>query len=172
MVSVPYSHTGDQVWILWRGGNIPYGACLVAQWVKNLPAFQETQETWVWSLGWEDPLEEEVATHSRTLAWRIPWTREPDRLELDRAKVTEHWSHVTACVLCYAFSERNYQRGSIYFMFIKYECMIILNFILYSLNWAPFHGFLDYVKLNIISNSYHCVNTQLKYFLDSYKWNS
>ena len=38
------------------------------------------QETWAQSLGWEDPLEEEMATHSRILAWRIPWTEEPGRL--------------------------------------------------------------------------------------------
>ena len=38
---------------------------------------QEMQETWVRSLGWEDPLEEEMATHSSILAWRIPWTEEP-----------------------------------------------------------------------------------------------
>ena len=38
------------------------------------------QETWVQPLGWEDPLEEGMATHSRTLAWRIPWTEEPGRL--------------------------------------------------------------------------------------------
>ena len=44
---------------------------LVAQLVKNLPA---VQETWVQSLGWEDPLEEGKATHSSILAWRIPWT--------------------------------------------------------------------------------------------------
>ena len=49
------------------------GASLVAQMVKNLPAVQETQ---VGSLGWEDPLEVEMATHSRILAWRIPWTEE------------------------------------------------------------------------------------------------
>ena len=49
----------------------------MAQMVKNLPA---TQETWVRSLGWEDPLEEETATHSSILAWRIPWTEEPGRL--------------------------------------------------------------------------------------------
>ena len=42
---------------------------------------QETQETWVPSLGWEDPLEEEVATHSSMLAWRIPWTEETGRLQ-------------------------------------------------------------------------------------------
>ena len=40
----------------------------MAQWVKHLPAVQETQETWVQSLGWEDPLEEEMATHSNILA--------------------------------------------------------------------------------------------------------
>ena len=46
-------------------------ASLVAQLVKNLPA---TWETWVQSLGWEDPLEKGKATHSSILAWRIPWT--------------------------------------------------------------------------------------------------
>ena len=43
----------------------------MVQQVKNLPAMQETQETWVRSLGWEDPLEESMATHSSILAWRI-----------------------------------------------------------------------------------------------------
>ena len=52
----------------------------MAQWVKNLSAMQETQEMWVQSLGWEDPLEEEMATHSSILAWRIPWTEELGRL--------------------------------------------------------------------------------------------
>ena len=47
------------------------GASLVDQLVKNLPAIQET---WVRSLGWEDPLEKGTATHSSILAWRIPWT--------------------------------------------------------------------------------------------------
>ena len=42
---------------------------------------QEMQETWVRPLGWEDPLEEEMATHISTLAWRIPWTEEPSRLQ-------------------------------------------------------------------------------------------
>ena len=44
----------------------------VAQLVKNLPAIQETQEMWVRSLGWEDLLQEEMATHSSILAWKIP----------------------------------------------------------------------------------------------------
>ena len=53
-------------------------ASLVAELVKNLPAMQET---WVQSLGWEDPLEKEMATYSSTLAWKIPWTEEPGRLQ-------------------------------------------------------------------------------------------
>ena len=48
--------------------------------VKNLPAMQEIQETQVKSVGQEDLLEGEMATHSRILAWRIPWTEEPGRL--------------------------------------------------------------------------------------------
>jgi len=51
---------------------------LVAQLVKNLPA---VQETWVQFLGWEDPLEKEMAIHSSILAWRIPWTEEPGGLQ-------------------------------------------------------------------------------------------
>ena len=46
--------------------------------VKNLPAMRET---WVRSLGWEDPLEKDMATRSRILAWRIPWTEEPGELQ-------------------------------------------------------------------------------------------
>ena len=49
----------------------------MAQRVKNLPAIQETQETGVLSLGWKDPLGEEMTTHSSILSWRIPWTEEP-----------------------------------------------------------------------------------------------
>ena len=50
----------------------------MTQMVKNLPAMQET---WVRSLGWEDTLEAGMATHSSILAWRIPWTEEPDGLQ-------------------------------------------------------------------------------------------
>ena len=53
-------------------------ASLVAQSVKNLPAMQKT---WVQFLGWEDPLEKEMATHSSMLAWKIPWTQESGRLQ-------------------------------------------------------------------------------------------
>ena len=54
-----------------------YWASLVAQLVENLPA---VRETWAPSLGWEDPLEKEMATHSSILAWKIPWLEEPGGL--------------------------------------------------------------------------------------------
>ena len=59
----------------------------VAQMVKRLPAMQETQ---VRSLGWEDPLEKEMATHASTLAWKIPWTEEPGRLQSMGSQRVEH----------------------------------------------------------------------------------
>ena len=55
-----------------------WGTSLVAQLVKRLPTMRETQ---VRSLGREDPLEKEMAIHSSTLAWRIPWREEPGRLQ-------------------------------------------------------------------------------------------
>ena len=60
---------------------------MVAQIVKNLPAVRETQ---VQSLGQEDPLEEEMATHSSILAWKIPWTEEPGRLQSMGSQGIEH----------------------------------------------------------------------------------
>ena len=66
--------TGIQI-----GYSLQYSwASLVAQLVKNPP---EMQETWVQSLGWDDPLEKEMATHCSNLAWRIPRMEEPGRLQ-------------------------------------------------------------------------------------------
>ena len=57
--------------------------------VKNLPALQET---WVQPLGWDDPLEEDMATHSSILAWRIPWTEEPGGLQsMGSQRVRHDW---------------------------------------------------------------------------------
>ena len=61
-----------------EGTNLFLRASLVAQRLKHLP---EMWETWVQSLGREDPLEKEMAPHSSTLAWRIPWMEEPGRLQ-------------------------------------------------------------------------------------------
>ena len=63
---------------------------LVAQMVKNPPAMQET---WIQSLGPEDPLEKGMATHSSVLAWRIPWTEEPHQLQsMDLQRVGHYWA--------------------------------------------------------------------------------
>ena len=51
---------------------------------------QETEEMWVQTLGWEDPLEKEMATHSNILAWEIPWTEEPEGLQSMESKRTGH----------------------------------------------------------------------------------
>ena len=67
--------------------HFPLWASLIAQLVKNLPAVQETQ---VWSLGWEDPLEKEMATHSSTLAWKITWTEKPGGLQSMGLQRVEH----------------------------------------------------------------------------------
>ena len=62
--------------------------------LKNLPAVQKTQETWVQSLGREDTLENEMAIHSRILAWKIPWTEEPGGLQsMGSQRVRHDWAH-------------------------------------------------------------------------------
>ena len=80
-------NAGDLSWIPGLGRSPGEGkgyplqyswAFLVAQMIKNLP---ETWETWVQYLGWEDPLEKEMTTHSSILAWRIPWTEEPEGIQ-------------------------------------------------------------------------------------------
>ena len=62
----------------------------VVQQVKNPPAVQQTQETQVQSLGWEDPLEEEMTTCSSILTWEIPWTEEPDELQCKESQRVRH----------------------------------------------------------------------------------
>ena len=58
--------------------------------LKSLPTMWET---WVWSLGWEDPLEKEMATHSSILAWKIPWTEAPGRLQsMGSQRVGHDWA--------------------------------------------------------------------------------
>ena len=82
----------------------------MAQWVKNPPAMQETQETWVRSLGWEDPLEEEIAACCVILAWKIPRTEEPgglqstgsQRIKYDQA--TEHKITEISDIIQYFFA--------------------------------------------------------------------
>ena len=72
--------------------------------VKNLPA---VQETWIRSLGCEDPLEECMTTHSRILAWEIPWTEEPGRLQSTGSQSQTRPSHETQHRFVIAFLPRS-----------------------------------------------------------------
>ena len=67
-----------RVYIEWLGFIMCKWTSLVGQRLKHLPAMRET---WVQSLGWEDPLEKEMAIYPSTIAWKIPWTEEPGRLQ-------------------------------------------------------------------------------------------
>ena len=76
-----WGHTWLRDWneLNWTELNVSSFSFLFLNWrVKHLPAMQET---WVWSLGQEYPLEKAMATHSSTLAWKIPWTEKPGRLQ-------------------------------------------------------------------------------------------
>ena len=78
---------------------VKYWTSLVAQMVKGLSTMWET---WVQSLGWEDPLEKEMAIHSRAIAWKIPWTEEPGRLQPMGSQRVEHdWA--TSLLLSIAY---------------------------------------------------------------------
>ena len=76
---------------------------------KNPPAMQELQETGIWALGQEDPLEEGMATHSSILAWRIPWTVEPVGLQSIGSQGTGHNWTFLACTHAYKSHFGNYR---------------------------------------------------------------
>ena len=74
---------------------------LVAQMVKRLPIMRET---WVWSLGREDLLEKEIAIHSSTLAWKIPWMEEPGKLQsMGSQRVGHDWATSMSCHVMYIY---------------------------------------------------------------------
>ena len=80
------------------------GASLVSHMVKNLPAMQEAR---VWSLCWDYPLEKGMATHSSTLAWRIPWTEEPGRLQsMGLQRVRYDWATNTFTFVSWCLGSR------------------------------------------------------------------
>ena len=82
-----------------------FGASLVAQRLKHLPGMRETR---VWSLGWDDPLEKEMATHSSTLAWRIPWREEPGRLQsMGLQRAGHEWATLLTYLLALATHFKN-----------------------------------------------------------------
>ena len=103
------SHEENIRWALTEGHSAKW-IRFVAQMVENLPVMQETQ---VQSLGWEAPLEKGKATHFRILAWRIPWTEEPGRLQsLGSQRVGHNWTtntHMQTSVFRYYLSKRRIQ---------------------------------------------------------------
>ena len=129
-------------WLLltWKIPNIH--RTQVAQSIKTPPAIQEMQETWVWSLGREDPLEKGMATHSSILAWRIPWTEHPGGLQSMGSQTVKHdWSdlahmqfqHVVIiwCFLIYRFTPTSFFVCScwqIHPLFYRVPCMLIFMF--------------------------------------------
>ena len=96
---------------LFRGTFYTCRASLVAQMVKHLPV---KQETWVQSLGQEDPLEKEMATHSSTAAWKIPWMEETGRLQ---SMGSQRIGHDWATSLVHWFDTCKYARN------ISYSCI-------------------------------------------------
>ena len=106
--------------------SVLHRASLVAQSVKNLPAVQETQ---VWSLGWEDPLEKEMAAHSRTLAWKISWTEEPGGLQSMGSQRARHdWATNTHSVLHQAITSGCHWVAALYLIVI-----LSLSFLIFFL---------------------------------------
>ena len=101
-------------------------ASLVAQMVKNLPIMWET---WVWSLGWEDPLEESMATHSSILALRTPWTEEPGELQsMGFQRVGYNWATNTQWHLVnYTLAKKLSLQYNLCFWFSMLKCYKILS---------------------------------------------
>ena len=93
----------------------------MAQTVKNLRAMQKT---WVRSLGWEDPLEKEMAIHPSTLAWKIPWMEDPGRLQSMGLQRVGH-NQVTSVSLSLYFDPRS----GCWKTFIKLRWIVLLFFL-------------------------------------------
>ena len=107
-----------------------FGASLVAQRIRHLPAMQETQ---VRSLGWEDPLEKEMATHSSIPAWRIPWTEEPGGLQSTGSQRVRHdWATYITIYMKYHLQQKK-----------------ILTFLKFSFNFT-YRIHCSFVKLTVI----------------------
>ena len=120
--------------------------CLVAQSEKRLPAMRET---WVRFLGWEDPLEKEMAIHSSTLACKIPWMEEPDRLQsMGSQRVGHDWatslslSRYIAKINDYNDKQIKQVKDLRYFHHITWLCFcLILNNLFKSKTYERLYGF-------------------------------
>ena len=112
------------------------GASLVAQTVKRLPAMWETQ---VRSLVREDPLEKEMAIHSSTLVWKIPWTEEPGRLQsMGSQRVRHNWVTSLSFPFLYMWVGKGYEEWNI-------SCEFLISV---GTNIVSFGNFLCYTQLS------------------------
>ena len=125
---------------------------LIAQMVKHLPVMQETQ---VWSLDWEDPLEKEEATHSSILAWKIPWTEDPGRLQsMQLQRVGHDWvthTHTSSgcqilCSKVMIFLFQFYWETIEIYPCIKFQC---------TEWWLDLHILLNVLSVDLVS--IHCL---------------
>ena len=119
-------------------GNLLGGSiCLVAQIIKNLHATQDTQ---LWSLGWEDPLEKGIATHSNILAWRIRWQRSP--AGYIQSMGSQSWTQLTVSLslftLVKGFSIVNEAEVYVYFWISRAFSVIQWTLAAWSLVSLPF----------------------------------
>ena len=130
-----------------------YWVSLAAQRLKRLP---EMWDTWVQSLGREDPLEKEMATHSSILAWRIPWTEEPDGLQsMGSQRVRHDWATSLSFLLLHLWSWGIFGLQWIFVCFVvvlslsKFGNLVVLA---YKLSWecSPLISGRDRIELALI----------------------
>ena len=158
---------------------LPSGIFLVAQMVKNLPAMQET---WVRSLGQEDPLEKGMATHSTILAWRIPWTEEPGGLQSMRSQRVRHdWTTDTFTLYMFLWCRwsfchhpslstmlspvaKNYMA---LFCIKLYDFTLVHGIDLYHHHWPGLNFLLSKIREKN-SNSPNCVTLMIIMILSGY----
>ena len=116
---------------------------LVAQMVKRLPTMWET---WVWSVGWENPLEKEMATHSSILAWKIPWMEEHGRLQsMGWQRVRYNWATSLTHTYIFRFIYSTFKNTM-----WKSKCYLLSCVWLFAISWTDcsppgfsFHGILQ-----------------------------
>ena len=142
--------------------------------VKNLPAMQ----TWVWSLGGEEPLEKGMATHSSILAWKIPWTEEPGGLQsMGLQRVGHDWAaehaHTLSCKMnpiigelfvtsfCFKGSSMYVATFCSYWGWIIFQYMDIPHFI----NLFPVDGSL-FLPFNYYDNAAINIDSQVSFYVD------
>ena len=119
--------------------------------VKNLPSMWET---WVWPLGWEDPLEKGMATHSSIFAWRIPWTEGPGGLQSTESQRVRHdWTTNTWNLSIKFKKNKKYHPSSPSFILLKLNYIKREFAILISLPVSLFFPFLSLFSLPVLVNT-------------------